>query len=75
MQVLTFLHLPVLAGDDENVRFMRDIELMLVETGDSDRHPILVLADSLDVIGRPVVYQLRSAGFLEKVEQAVEADA
>ena len=72
MQELLLLSLRLLlgAGNEQAVTFLRQFDFVGSEAGNSHTDAVLVVADFLDVVGRP----LGTYGAVEHVEQPVEAD-
>jgi hypothetical protein len=75
MEKLSGLRLSLLATDDQEIWLRGDRKILLGEARDGNRDAILVLAKSLDIVGRPIVDSRRSQGVFEEIEHAIKADA
>jgi len=63
----------LMARDEEGVLFLDEFDLIRGETRESHGDAVVVVADPLDVVGRPVRRSF-AARLVEHVEQPVEAD-
>ena len=61
------------AADDERRLLHVDLELVLVKAGDRHRNAVLVVAETLDVVGR-VAVDVVAADAVQKLGKPVEAD-
>jgi len=75
MKELLLGRLDLLAGDGKEVLLRRDGDLVLREPGKGEGNAVGVLARPGDVVGRPIGLPFENSGVVEKIENAVEADA